>query len=875
MPTAITPTQRATGKSIILIEGGKLVELIIEYNVGVSVSDIYGIKQIDTDYFEQRLQLCRGMGMVFEDIKAGGDVVIGNMIVVKGDYTNGDKNVYVQLGTQLEESKINTNMGVGELELENRTDVIAIGAINYDFILVATDTEKASGADAGKEEFVEKTERKEKDFIKSVKKLCDNEKRVRNIQLGGSALIALKTVKAAYPSYRLGYVGVKGTVARGDMPFPLGYLPNMEAELGFLDDKNSPWLFQSGGRPGCALVLLDPVGNTRNRIKIASGVNKELWEKLIGEGRERFIQYLRKSKWIHISSLREYCHFKQVVDCAVEARNLEGSSLFVSIDPGYNLLENHRAGIEKIAKVVDYVFLNKLEALKFAELFDVHIQDDETVLKAAIASKLGTETVAIFKQEGEDSLIGGCFSGEQKWRDFNFEQLVVRHEDIRNDTGAGDAMAGGFIAGMLSKENLALEERLKYADGLGRVASRARLLEFGDPFPSIAEACKEYIDNDGAIIVPPTIYKGLLAADLCIDSSIVKSFDTPSHKHNLESLPTSTELPNGYYRIQHRGSGKYVSAGETLDASVYISDWSGGNHQKFGFERQSDSSYRIYPLYENGKDSLDVEANGLSEGIRVIHWGETGGDNQRWRVVDCENGYYKLIAKHSGLCLDVCGGNSDNGTILHQWSDNGTDAQRFKIEPTTLSSNEHLSRKGNLLDGSAMQSERTTESSFKQKIVFFSAVIGIPAATITILVFIFQFTTCSSISDIMIPNESTPLAGSSSEATDRDKTTEDSVSDELVIEEQLVPLRGAVDYYDLPIVVSVSNIQFNQGAYAVSGKITINNSPQPGLEFKEAPQGWEGILIIDGQSYKVIIKELDRSRVVVRIEEIPDGQSGK
>jgi restriction system protein len=44
---------KATGKSIILINGDRLTELMIENNVGVSVAYKYEVKKVDTDYFDQ------------------------------------------------------------------------------------------------------------------------------------------------------------------------------------------------------------------------------------------------------------------------------------------------------------------------------------------------------------------------------------------------------------------------------------------------------------------------------------------------------------------------------------------------------------------------------------------------------------------------------------------------------------------------------------------------------------------------------------------------------------------------------------------------------------------------------------------------------
>lgn len=37
---------------IVLIDGQQLAELMIDYNIGVSIRDTYHVKRVDTDYFE-------------------------------------------------------------------------------------------------------------------------------------------------------------------------------------------------------------------------------------------------------------------------------------------------------------------------------------------------------------------------------------------------------------------------------------------------------------------------------------------------------------------------------------------------------------------------------------------------------------------------------------------------------------------------------------------------------------------------------------------------------------------------------------------------------------------------------------------------------
>jgi restriction system protein len=51
-PCAPAYARHATSK-IILIDGPKLAELMVEYNVGVTASKTYELKQINADYFSE------------------------------------------------------------------------------------------------------------------------------------------------------------------------------------------------------------------------------------------------------------------------------------------------------------------------------------------------------------------------------------------------------------------------------------------------------------------------------------------------------------------------------------------------------------------------------------------------------------------------------------------------------------------------------------------------------------------------------------------------------------------------------------------------------------------------------------------------------
>jgi len=75
-------------------------------------------------------------------------------------------------------------------------------------------------------------------------------------------------------------------------------------------------------------------------------------------------------------------------------------------------------------------------------------------------------------------------------------------------------------------------------------------------------------------------------------------------------------------------------------------------------------------VLDNGSETID--------GARAIQWSDNGGNAQRWRITDVGSGYHKLVSLHSGKALDNFSLTNDGGQVV-QWSDNGGNAQRWRI----------------------------------------------------------------------------------------------------------------------------------------------------------------------------------------------------
>ena len=91
-------------------------------------------------------------------------------------------------------------------------------------------------------------------------------------------------------------------------------------------------------------------------------------------------------------------------------------------------------------------------------------------------------------------------------------------------------------------------------------------------------------------------------------------------------------------------------------------------------------SHEIYKIVakHSGK-CMDVYKGSRKHGASVKQWSCHGNSNQQWKLIPKGN-YVKLIAQHSGKCLDVDYGDSHNGRHIEQNNCSDRDRQLFKLE---------------------------------------------------------------------------------------------------------------------------------------------------------------------------------------------------
>ena len=77
---------------------------------------------------------------------------------------------------------------------------------------------------------------------------------------------------------------------------------------------------------------------------------------------------------------------------------------------------------------------------------------------------------------------------------------------------------------------------------------------------------------------------------------------------------------------------------------------------------------------------LDIPSSSTEDGVNIIQWSLTDGDNQKWILEKAEAGYYYIKSKLSGKVLDVPGSSTEDGVGIIQWSLTGGDNQNWNLE---------------------------------------------------------------------------------------------------------------------------------------------------------------------------------------------------
>jgi glucosylceramidase len=141
--------------------------------------------------------------------------------------------------------------------------------------------------------------------------------------------------------------------------------------------------------------------------------------------------------------------------------------------------------------------------------------------------------------------------------------------------------------------------------------------------------------------------------------------------------------PAKWYQVISANSGKCLDvAGSGTANGAVLQQWacsSPATHQLWQFRVTSAGYFQVVPRHAPGL-AWDVSGgtSATGDGRQVNMWTFGGGTNQQWQP-QAVSGGYKLVARHSGKCLDVRDVSMNDGAWLQQWSCTGGPAQTFRL----------------------------------------------------------------------------------------------------------------------------------------------------------------------------------------------------
>jgi len=145
--------------------------------------------------------------------------------------------------------------------------------------------------------------------------------------------------------------------------------------------------------------------------------------------------------------------------------------------------------------------------------------------------------------------------------------------------------------------------------------------------------------------------------------------------------PVAT-LPDGTYTVRCFANPAFGwdIEGASMENSANL--WAYDTQYRFVITHDDSGYYTIKSL-ETGR-VLDVCFGETSDGTNIVQYDSLGTDNQKWLVVPNTDGSYSFVSKCNGKYIDLVNNDANNGTNITCWSANGGDAQKWRLNPADL-----------------------------------------------------------------------------------------------------------------------------------------------------------------------------------------------
>lgn len=182
-------------------------------------------------------------------------------------------------------------------------------------------------------------------------------------------------------------------------------------------------------------------------------------------------------------------------------------------------------------------------------------------------------------------------------------------------------------------------------------------------------------------------------------------------KFNKVNVVTGAKsIKNGTYTINSAVDYNQVidicAASKNNKANALMYTRTGGNNQRFKIEYLEDGYYKIIANH-SGK-ALTVENSSVNVCANVSQEDYIGIDSQKWVIKNAGGEFYSIISKCNGLYLDLEGGTAKSETNVEVYSSNNQNWQRFKFTSVDVTTTKTIEA-GNYFITSKMDSNKVID----------------------------------------------------------------------------------------------------------------------------------------------------------------------
>jgi pectinesterase len=150
-----------------------------------------------------------------------------------------------------------------------------------------------------------------------------------------------------------------------------------------------------------------------------------------------------------------------------------------------------------------------------------------------------------------------------------------------------------------------------------------------------------------------------------------------------DSDSTTNGTFNGTYSIIAVHSGKALDTwewGTTDGTNIAQYNYWGGEAQQFNITPVDGIWHRITPVIASDQ-AMDVSGCVTDAGANIQTWTYWGGECQQFRFQNAGAGKWRIIARNSGLCVDVLNSSTEDGANVIQYNCiSGSENQMFELK---------------------------------------------------------------------------------------------------------------------------------------------------------------------------------------------------